>query len=51
MLISKNLVLTVAHNIYDKDNSLFDNNKSQQNLLKYELDKSTFKFYVGGVLG
>ncbi len=51
VLISKNLVLTVAHNIYDKDNSSRQKAKSDTKLKEYELDKSTYRFYVGGTLG
>jgi V8-like Glu-specific endopeptidase len=51
MLISKNLVLTVAHNVYDKDNSIKLKDKNTTKLLRYELDKSVFRFYVGGTLG
>jgi hypothetical protein len=51
MLISQDLVLTVAHNIYDKENSLKSKDKSAKKLLQYEMDKSVVKFYVGGVLG
>ena len=51
MLISKNLVLTVAHNLYDRKLSLKGQKKGQTDLKKYEYDKTKFKFYNGEVLG
>jgi hypothetical protein len=51
VLISKNLVLTVAHNIYDLENSSKQKDKSDTKLKEYELDKSTYLFYAGGTLG
>jgi V8-like Glu-specific endopeptidase len=51
MLISKNLVLTAAHNLYDKDLSLLQQLKGQTNLKKLEYDKTKFRFYNGEILG
>jgi hypothetical protein len=47
VLLSKDIVLTVAHNLYDKDRSLLHQTKGEIKLKKYEYDKSKFRFYNG----
>ena len=44
-------MLTVAHNLYDKDLSLLQQQKGQTNIKKFEYDKSKFRFYNGEKLG
>ncbi len=44
-------MLTVAHNLYDKDLSFLQKQNEENNLKKYEYDKSKFRFYNGGNLG
>jgi V8-like Glu-specific endopeptidase len=51
VLISKDLVLTAAHNIYDKDSSLKQKNRSEDKLMPYELEKSSFRYNVDGMFG
>jgi hypothetical protein len=50
VLLSKNIVLTVAHNLYDKNRSSATK-KKEKDLKKYEYDRLRFRFYNGEILG